>query len=125
MAALQFRGRVASIMGHSAHDRSCNLDLDWRVPRWNLLAPLRRYYMGGRSRRAMSGSSSGADAGRLSSGEIELLQLIARGADEEEFALRTGLGGNDAQAAIKAILRKLGARNRTEAIIAAHEAGYL
>ncbi len=73
----------------------------------------------------MSNSLSEAEEWKLSAMEAEILRLFALGADEDEFALQSGLSGNDTQAAIKAMLQKLGARNRSEAIIEAHKMGYL
>jgi DNA-binding CsgD family transcriptional regulator/tetratricopeptide (TPR) repeat protein len=66
-----------------------------------------------------------ANAGRLTGREIEVLQLIAEGLRNAEVAERLVLSRRTIDHHVSAILRKLSARTRVEAIAAAGELGLL
>jgi DNA-binding NarL/FixJ family response regulator len=61
----------------------------------------------------------------LSSREAEILALIAAGLSNAEIAGRLYLGIETVKTHVSGILSKLGARNRTQAVIIAYESGFV
>lgn len=61
----------------------------------------------------------------LTAREQEVLRLIARGHTNSEIAAELGLGGETVKTHVGAVLSKLGARDRTQAVIAAYESGFI
>ncbi|WP_026818716.1 response regulator [Arthrobacter castelli] len=61
----------------------------------------------------------------LSSREAEVLRLLAQGCNNQEIAGLMFLGAETVKTHIGAILNKLGVRDRTQAVIAAYESGFV
>ncbi|GHJ38431.1 response regulator transcription factor [Streptomyces sp. TS71-3] len=61
---------------------------------------------------------------RLTAREGEVLRLMATGLTNAEIALRLGVGSATVKTHVAAVLAKTGARDRTQAVIAAYEAGF-
>nr|WP_280801363.1 response regulator transcription factor [Arthrobacter pigmenti] len=61
----------------------------------------------------------------LSARENEVLQNLARGYNNQEIAERMFLGVETVKSHIASILTKLGVRDRTQAVIAAYESGFI
>ncbi|MGW3401215.1 response regulator [Streptomyces zhihengii] len=64
-------------------------------------------------------------AARLTDREAEVLRLMARGLTNAEIAARMGVGPATAKTHVAAVLAKTGARDRTQAVIAAYESGFI
>jgi DNA-binding NarL/FixJ family response regulator len=62
---------------------------------------------------------------RLTGRESETLRLLAAGLTNAELARRLGVGPATVKSHVAAVLAKTGARDRTQAVIAAYEAGFL
>ncbi|MGI5199090.1 response regulator [Streptomyces sp. CA-288835] len=62
---------------------------------------------------------------RLTDREGEVLRLMAGGLTNAEIAGRMGVGAATVKSHVAAVLAKTGARDRTQAVIAAYEAGFL
>ncbi len=64
-------------------------------------------------------------AARLTEREAEVLRLMATGLTNAEIADRLRVGPATAKSHVAAVLAKTGARDRTQAVIAAYESGFI
>ncbi|MGI5399819.1 response regulator [Streptomyces sp. CA-135486] len=64
-------------------------------------------------------------ASRLTEREAQVLRLMATGLTNAEIAGRMGVGPATTKTHVAAVLAKTGARDRTQAVIAAYESGFI
>ncbi|MEO3977072.1 response regulator transcription factor [Streptomyces sp. CAU 1734] len=64
-------------------------------------------------------------AARLTEREGDVLRLMATGLTNAEMAERMGVGSSTVKSHVAAVLAKTGARDRTQAVIAAYESGFI
>lgn len=64
-------------------------------------------------------------AARLTEREADVLRLMATGLSNAEIAQRMGVGPATAKTHVASVLAKTGARDRTQAVIAAYESGFI
>ncbi|MFF8957230.1 response regulator [Streptomyces sp. NPDC014894] len=62
---------------------------------------------------------------RLTEREADVLRLMATGLTNAEIAGRMGVGAATVKSHVAAVLAKTGSRDRTQAVIAAYESGFL
>ena len=74
---------------------------------------------------SLSTNSQPKSADALSEREVEILRLVANGHSNAIIAAKISISENTVKYHLKHILQKLNARNRTEAVIAAMQAGIL
>ncbi|MER8093091.1 response regulator transcription factor [Streptomyces goshikiensis] len=64
-------------------------------------------------------------AARLTDREADVLRLMATGLSNHELSERLGVGPQTVKTHVAAVLAKTGSRDRTQAVIAAYEGGFL
>ena len=62
---------------------------------------------------------------KLNSTEHKVLELLVQGKTLQEASLETGIKKDETQGIIKSIFKKLGARDRMQAVIKALRLGYI
>ncbi|MGW0670338.1 response regulator [Streptomyces sp. NPDC002746] len=70
-------------------------------------------------------AASAAWTARLTEREAEVLRLMAAGLSNAEIAARLRVGAATAKTHVAGVLAKTGARDRTQAVIAAYESGFI
>lgn len=78
-----------------------------------------------RPRSLQEGGDQRGISGELTPGERDVLQLLASGLDNFEIAGELGIGYGTVRGNVRAILEKLGAHSRAQAVAAARQSGLL
>jgi DNA-binding NarL/FixJ family response regulator len=89
----------------------------------SLLFPAAVRDLAARQRRRSAGPTG--PAATLTEREGEVLRLMARGCSNAEIAAKLVLGAETVKTHVGSVLAKLGARDRTQAVIAAYESGFV
>ncbi|MCB5183353.1 response regulator transcription factor [Streptomyces antimicrobicus] len=76
------------------------------------------------SHAAAAGPAAGW-VGRLTEREADVLRLMSAGLSNHEISERLGVGPQTVKSHVAAVLAKTGSRDRTQAVIAAYEGGFL
>lgn len=79
----------------------------------------------GAARAAHRGGAARALRDRLSEREAEVLRLMTAGLSNAEIAHRLVVGPATVKTHVAAVLAELGVRDRTQAVIAAYECGFI
>ena len=87
-----------------------------------VLPDLTRRLIAGRARSRPSGPAALPD---LTAREADVLRQVAAGLSNSEIAARLRLSRETVKSHVSSVLVKLGARDRTQAVIAAYESGFL
>ncbi|WP_167154107.1 response regulator transcription factor [Streptomyces sp. MBT27] len=77
------------------------------------------------ARHAPAGATARAWTARLTGREAQVLRLMATGRTNAEIAERMGVGPATVKTHVAAVLAKTGTRDRTQAVIAAYESGFV
>jgi DNA-binding NarL/FixJ family response regulator len=89
----------------------------------SLFGPAATQHLIERFARIRPPGDSEPDLDRLTSRELEILRLLARGLSNAEIARQLYLSETTVKSHVSAVLRKLGVRDRVQAVIAAYESG--
>lgn len=73
---------------------------------------------------AAPGEGAPAEFGTLTPRELEVVELLSRGLDNAQIGAHLGLAEKTVRNNISAVFQKLGAENRSQAIVRAREAGF-
>ena len=65
------------------------------------------------------------DRAALTEREASILRLMARGMSNADIAAHLIIGSETVKSHVSSVLAKLGARDRTQAVIAAYESGFV
>jgi DNA-binding NarL/FixJ family response regulator len=88
-----------------------------------LLAPTVTRRLLDRFARTVPDDRTPPELGVLTERELEILRLVAQGLSNAEIAERLVVGETTVKTHVSAVLRKLGLRDRVQAVIAAYDAG--